>query len=159
MDYTDNFFDDGGALLFLLLLCMSAVSSFAISENTGCLERRVSTELSSKEHSGSSLELCLSVIEHWGGKNCSWVTWWFRTLCCNYSNNLECKSAAENLSFNCRRYLRRQRLFQNTDAESCSCCSTGKLKGYIKSIIRIQRKFHVKVRKDLPGCLPGMCPV
>lgn len=85
------------------------------------------------------------------------VLWYL--LCCNYSNSLECKTTTQNLPPNCHRHLRRQRLFQNTDVESCSCCSTGKLKGYFKSIIRIQNKLHVKIGKDLPGFLPGMCPV
>lgn len=40
VDYTDQFFDAGRALLFLLILCMSVVSPFTISENIGCLEKK-----------------------------------------------------------------------------------------------------------------------
>lgn len=85
--------------------------------------------------------------------------WCFDTVCRNYSNNLECKSTTGKLSSNCHRYLRRQRLFQNTNMKCCSCCSTGKLKGYFERFMRIQKKLLVKVEKDFPACLPGMCPV
>lgn len=110
--------------------------------------------------SGSSLKLYLSVVEHWWGKICPWITCGgLIPLCCNYSNNLERRSTTEDLSANCHRYLRRQRLFPNIEVESCSCCSTGELIGYFKRIIKIQKKLQVKVGKDFPGYLPGVCPV
>lgn len=160
VNYTEQFFDIGRALLFLLLLCMSTVSSFVISENIGYLEKECEHRTECK---GTRWQ------QPRAAPFCHWTMvrkklplnnmWCFDTVCCNYSNNLECKSTTGKLSSNCHRYLRRQRLFQNTDMKSCSCCSTGKLKGYFKRIMRIQKKLQVKVEKDFPACLPGMCPV
>lgn len=110
----------------------------------------------------SSLKVYLSVsLKNGEGKAASGKTCGSlipRSFYWNGSNNFTCESTTENLASNCHRYLRRQRLFQNTDVKSywsCSVCR--KQKGYVKRIIRIHKKLQMKVGKNFSVCLTGMC--